>query len=59
MVKHHFCIIIAQDALFKVPTFLFIYCIRSSKEEPFVRGNNSTELHPVLELALRTFKSSV
>lgn len=41
-----FFIIIAQDVLFKVPTFLFIYCIQSSKEEP------STELHPVLELAL-------
>lgn len=52
MVKHNFCIIIAQDALFKVPTFIFVYCIQNRKEEHVVCGNNSIELHPVLELAL-------
>lgn len=32
--------------------YLHIYCIQSSKEEPVVCGNNSTELHPVFELSL-------
>jgi hypothetical protein len=44
MVKHNFCIIIAQDALVKVPTFIFAYCIQNSKDE--------TKLCPELEPAL-------
>jgi hypothetical protein len=58
MVKHNFCIIIAQDALLKVPTFIIVYCIQNSKDEPDVCSNNSTELYPELEHALLSNQAS-
>lgn len=48
MVKNHFCIITAQDTLFKVATFIFVYCIQNSTEEPDVCRNKRTELYPML-----------